>query len=177
MIRLVVAKFNLRNAIIVEIILASLLILLPFSILRVNLFGTLIFKLLFYIVGIYSLYLISRRGKYSNRNFIIFLLLILSSVNGLIHVPDLQSFVLNFLPNFLMFFLGFSLILWSKEVNVDLILKVMVAVIIFHSIDIIFQYIFNYNLVGLEPYIESRYWGFFYYGSPSAGIFLSTLFF
>lgn len=64
-----------------------------------------------------------------------------------------------------------------------LLLLSSTLVLLFHSLDIIFQTIFTFNIAGIEPvyigkgFLSNRNWGFFNYGSPTAGYFFSMLFF
>ena len=137
-------------------------------------------RFLFIFIGVYSLidYIFSK-NKIDIYITCLFLLISFTTIIGIVNTIffvglDFRAIILDCTP-FLFFF---SILMYLRKFDqLKIIGNFVCVVIIFYSLDLIFQYFFSFNIIGIEPVLGNKNWGFFDMGSPPAGHFLSIFYF
>ena len=160
-------------------IILSQLVLLPLLVLEWNPLLVVANRFLFYVAGIIAIsYILT--NKYDNNIFsapYVFFIILFYMFYGFLGANNFHELFYESFLNGLMFLFGTALIIWSYTAKLINFPKFISILLVFHSIDVIFQALFGVNVVGLPPYINDRNWGMFFYGAPTSGVFISMVFF
>lgn len=169
----------IRPSSVINYVLLLLTIVLPFVILEWSPLFVVINRVLFYMAGGLAIY-VSLGARFNDSVFsppyVLFLLLIYS-LYGVIRADSFIDLFFESILNSFMFLLGAAIVLWSKKSNLINFPKLLSIILFVHCIDVIFQSVFGFNVLGIVPPIEGRNWGMFVYGAPSAGSYISMMFF
>jgi hypothetical protein len=163
---------------IISLCLLLLIAALPFLAIKVSLINIVIGKVIFMVSGFLALFsLVNSRYKFRKKDILILVLILIYSLLGLSHVNKLEDLIWDFLPSFLVFLFSFFILKSYINHNDTNFIKLVSYILIFYSFDVVFQYFTGENVIGWDQNTSNRYWGFFYYGAPTAGIFISMLFY
>jgi hypothetical protein len=164
---------------IINSVLLLQLIILPLMIVELSIVFVIFNRFIFFMVGVVALYYISKI-RYKNQLFsppYVFLVLVIYVFYGCARSDTIHYFFYEGVINGLTILMGAALVIWSMNAKLINFPKYFSILLIAYSLDVIFQSIYGVNILGIEPPIYGRNWGMFVYGAPTAGIYISMMFF
>lgn len=158
----------------VILLLIYLFATLPFAVIDLSLPFTMINRFLLIMVGILCAFAALSKRSFKvrlNATFVIFGIVFIHSLISMLRV---ESF--DYAKEVITFFALAFIVIWARDVRVNVLAKAVIIITLLYCIDAIYQYVNGIDLFGF-PVRNNRNWGAFYFGAPTFGVFLSFVFF
>lgn len=135
-------------------------------------------RMAFYVCGLTAGYkLIVRKNNIEFEwPLFVLVLLFISFATGIRNV-SLVSDMYEYASDILMLFSAIALLGPARSPITEKSGKFIAWCLVAYSLDVIWQFVYKVDMLGIEPYGEVRNWGLFILGAPTFGVFAVSMFF